>query len=125
MDDGDLAKYYAGGRVAIGVMLMLFPGRVMGGIAGGRAQMTPIVRLLARLVGVRDAILGAGALAALQEGDAARVRPWMTYGAVADAGDALATLLAYRHLPRLKRFGMLVMALSGAATGGYLVTKFD
>jgi hypothetical protein len=124
MDDRDLATYYARGRVVIGILLVLFPRRIMAGVAGGRDEVTPFVRLLARLVGVRDAIVGAGALAALQEGDPARIRPWMTYGALADGGDAVATILAYRNLPRLQRFGLLCMALSGAGAGGYRVTKF-
>jgi len=125
MEDRDLATYYASGRVAIGLLLLLFPNRMLGGIIGGRDRMTPILRYLARLVGVRDAILGAGALAALQDGDHARIRPWMTYGAIADSVDTLATLGAYKHLPRMKRFGMLCMGLTGAGAGGYLLTKFD
>jgi len=122
MDPRDLGRAYAGGRLAIGVLLVLFPRLVMGGLAGGRAQMTPALVLVTRLLGVRDAILGAGTLAAIEDGDASAVRTWMTYGAVADGGDALATLLGYRHLPRLKRFGLLAMAAGGAATGGYLRT---
>jgi hypothetical protein len=47
----------------------------------------------------------------------------MSYGAAADAVDAVATLLAYKHLPRRKRFAVLTMAAGGAATGGYLMTS--
>lgn len=134
MDDRDLAKYYASGRVAIGLLLLLAPSRVLSGMVGRDAARTPAVRLLGRLLGLRDAIIGAGALRSLSSSvpDAAHnsttnaeVRPWMSYGAVADGGDALMMLLAYRHLPKRKRFGALVLAVSGAATGGYLVTKFD
>ncbi|MEA3075738.1 MAG: hypothetical protein QOF60_646 [Actinomycetota bacterium] len=128
MDDRDLAKYYAAGRVGIGLLMLLVPGRMLSGMVGRDAARTPAVKLLGRLLGVRDAIIGAGSLAVLNrgaEGYAAEVRPWMSYGAVADAGDALFMLFAYRHLPKRKRFGVLLLALSGAGTGGYLVTKFD
>ena len=128
MNERDLAKSYAGGRVAIGLVLLLFPRRAMQGLWGAEAA-SPGMKFLARLVGARDVILGAGGLAALQDaapgGSTAAVRPWMTYGAAADATDALATLLAYKHLPRWKRLGLLLLASGGAATGGYLMTLFD
>ena len=129
MNERDLAKSYAGGRVAIGLVLLLFPRRAMQGVWGADAASSPAVKFLTRLVGARDVILGAGALAALQEagpaGSTAHVRPWMTYGAAADATDAVATVLAYRHLPRWKRLGLLLVASGGAATGGDLMTLFD
>jgi hypothetical protein len=120
MNPRDLAWAYAGGRLAIGVALFLFPRRVIAGLAGGREEVTPALVLVTRLLGIRDAILGAGTLAAIEEGDASRLRTWMTYGALADGGDALATLAGYRHLPRFKRFGLLAIASGGAGTGAYL-----
>ena len=122
MNERDLARSYAGGRVAVGLVLLLFPRRSLSGLWGRAAAGAPAVAFLGRLVGVRDVIIGAGAVTALQQGDRAALRPWMTYGAVADATDAVATLLAWRHLPRWKRLGLLVMAAGGAATGGYLMT---
>jgi hypothetical protein len=127
MDERQMARYYAGGRIGIGLLLLLFPRRLAKGLWGAEAAGSPAVMFFSRLVGVRDAIIGAGTLAALQqEGDpgaSARVRPWMSYGAAADAVDAVATLLAYKHLPKRKRFGLLAMAAGGAATGGYLMTS--
>ena len=126
MNPRDLARSYAGGRIAIGLLLLLFPRRMARGLFGA-SEVSPAVVYFARLLGARDAILGAGAIAAMQQqedGDAtARIRPWMSYGAAADAVDALATLLAYRHLPKRKRFAVLTMATGGAATGGYLMTS--
>lgn len=122
MNPNDLARSYAGGRLAIGVLLLLFPRRVMRGLWGE----SPAVTFLTRLVGARDAIIGAGTLAALQDGAGGpAVRSWMTYGAAADATDAVATLLAFRHLPRFKRLGLLAMAAGGAGTGAYLSTAVD
>ena len=120
MNPHDLARAYAGGRVAIGVAMLLFPRRVIAGLAGGRDEVTPALVFVTRILGVRDAILGAGTLAAIEEDDAGRLRTWMTYGAIADGGDALAALAGYRHLPRFKRFGLLAIASGGAGTGAYL-----
>jgi len=122
MDERELAKWYAGGRVAIGVLALLFPGWLVSLLVGG--ERTRAAKTLGRMLGVRDAVLGAGTLVALQE-EKVPLRPWMTYGAVADAVDALAILLAYRSLPKWRRFAMLLTAVGGAATGGYLVTRFD
>jgi hypothetical protein len=126
MNEQDLAKGYAAGRIGIGLLLLLFPRRMARSMWGGSQGSSPAVTLFVRMVGVRDAILGAGALAAMQQqgetGASARVRPWMSYGAVADGVDAVALLLAYKHLPKRKRFGLLAVAAGGAATGGYLMT---
>jgi hypothetical protein len=119
MNPRDMARSYAGGRVAIGLLLFLFPRLVLKGTFGA----SPAISFLGRLVGARDVIIGAGTLAAMQDGG--DLRRWMTYGAAADAADALATLVAYRHLPKVKRFGLLSMAFGGAATGGYLMTAVD
>lgn len=132
MNERDLAKYYAGGRMGIGLLLLCFPGRVLQGMLGGPGAVTPGVKLIGRMLGARDAIVGAGTLATMQEkgpggSDAppASIRAWMSYGAACDGTDVLALLLAYRHLPRRKRFLMVAMALAGTATGGYLYTLFD
>ena len=121
MDERELAKYYGGGRLGIGLLMVLFPGVFMRDIAGGATRGH---KTAGRMIGVRDALLGAGTLVALQE-EKAPLRPWMTYGAVADATDALWFLLAFRSLPRWKRFFFVLMAVAGASTGGYLVTKLD
>ena len=122
MNERELARYYAGGRIGIGVLLLLFPRRMARGLWGADAGGSAAVTFFARLVGARDAILGAGTIAAMQDDrGGAPVRPWMSYGAAADAVDALATLLAYKHLPKRKRFALLSLAAGGAATGGYLM----
>ena len=122
MNERDLARYYGGGRIAIGILLLLFPRRMAKGLWGAEAA-SPAVAFFTRMVGARDAILGAGTVAALQQEGTVAVRPWMSYGAAADAVDAVATLLAYKHLPKRKRFALLSLAAGGAATGGYLMTS--
>ncbi|HEY1634672.1 MAG TPA: hypothetical protein VGF64_07940, partial [Acidimicrobiales bacterium] len=50
---------------------------------------------------------------------------WMEAGGLADAGDLLATLLAFRSLPRFGRWTML-LAISGAvAAAGVLAPSVD
>jgi hypothetical protein len=121
MDDRELAKYYGGGRLAIGILMVLFPGRFMKDVAGGTTRGH---KTAGRMIGVRDALLGAGTLAAVQD-EKVPLRPWMTYGAIADATDALWFLFAFGSLPKWKRFVLLLMAAAGASTGGYLVTRFE
>ena len=103
-------------RVAAGVAFTVAPGAAMRGFAPA-GEVTPAARFAGRLLGVRDLILGAGALAA--RGDAGQLRRWALAGAVADAGDAVATLASFRHLRPRVRAGVLVAALGGAATGAH------
>ncbi len=123
MNPKDLARYYAAGRLGIGLLLLAFPGRVLQGMLGGRHAVTPGVKLLGRMVGGRDAILGAGSQIALGRDGGTSARDWATYGGIADAVDALAMALVYRHLPKRKRFAMLALAIGGAATGARLRTS--
>ena len=123
MNEREMARYYASGRVVIGVLLLLFPRRLARALWGTAPTSSPAVAFFTRMVGARDAILGAGTLAALQQEGTVAVRPWMSYGAAADAADALAVVLAYRHLPKRKRFALLTLSAGGAATGGYLMTS--
>ncbi len=127
MDSSELAKYYSGGRVGIGLLLLVFPGRVLQGMLGGRHEVSPEVKLIGRMLGARDAILGAGALqaAASSEAGKSELRAWMAYSAAADAADALAMIVAYRHLPKRKRVVMAAMALGGAGTGVFLMNASD
>lgn len=120
MNERDLTRYYAGGRVGIGLLILLLPGRVLQGMLGGREAVTPGVRLIGRMLGARDAILGAGTLAAAAAGDAAGTRSWLRHSAAADAADAAALLVAYRHLPKRKRTALVAFALAGTATGAAL-----
>jgi hypothetical protein len=115
VDHRAVARMIAAGRVVVGVALLAAPGLVAGNWAG-EVGAEPGAKLLARAVGARDLVLGLGVLAALERGDP-QAAAWVRAAAVADAGDAAATFLAYRHLPRVKRFGVLVLAAGSAGTG--------
>ena len=78
--------------------------------------------VLARAVGARDVVLGAGGLAALAD-DGTDPRPWFAAQAVGDTIDLLATQAARQALPKSGyRLGIVMAgasaAISIAATAG-------
>ncbi|MGH2688383.1 MAG: hypothetical protein ACRDKW_06205, partial [Actinomycetota bacterium] len=98
-DDGG-PFWLALARTALGATALVAPealGRFWVGGPAGRAG----VRVLARALAARDLALGVGALGSLEDPQASR--RWLRAGALADAGDALATVLAFRDLPRRRR----------------------
>ena len=104
MDERELARFYAAGRLGIGVVALLFPGWLVASLVGG--ERTRSAKTLGRMLGVRDAVIGAGTQVAMQQ-EKVPLRPWMTYGAVCDAVDSVAIVLAYRSLPKWRRDGRL------------------
>ncbi|MFP5326517.1 MAG: hypothetical protein ACLGHT_03425 [Acidimicrobiia bacterium] len=122
MDDRQLARSFSLIRIAVGIAFLLMP-RVAAKPWFGDGSDSHALRWLARAFGVRDALLGVGTLIAID--DKKPVRQWLHYSAVSDSVDALATLLAYKHLPPYRRFALLVAAASGAATGLALAQRLD
>lgn len=106
-----LAVGIAAGRLAVGVGALAAPGVPLAFWVDDEDVGRPAARLLARALGGRDVALAAGALAAA----ACRLplRPWTLAGAAADGVDALATAMAWRHLPPRRR--RLVLGLAGGA----------
>jgi hypothetical protein len=115
------AQALAGGRFALGLAFFLLP-KAGSGLWTGDTK-TPSVSLLSRALGARDMAIGLGGLLALrQEGP---VRGWLEAGGFADAGDALATVVAWRRLPRARRWLVLVLAAGAAITAGVLAPAVD
>jgi hypothetical protein len=73
-------------------------------------------RFLARSTGGRDLAIGLGTLLAIQRD--APVRGWLEAGMLADAVDALAILVAFRSMPKLKALFAL-----GSAVGSILTSR--
>jgi hypothetical protein len=113
MERKDVAVNLARGRIAIGVVSLLAPtwvARTMSGRQGRRGA----THLFVRMVGARDLGLGLGLLIALDRG--APVRGWLEASALVDGIDAVACLLARRHI----RTTVLPGAVGGAAAGALL-----
>ena len=113
----------AAGRVALGASFLVAPGLAMrcwparpGSTVGDRA----VAKFLARSVGGRDVALGIGALLALSHDTP--VRGWVEAGMLADTVDAVAIVLAFRHLPRTRALMMLATAVGAAAAGRRLAS---
>ena len=116
-------KAVAYGRIGLGLgytctpalALRLWPGRPAATEADGA-----MLRMMARSTGGRDIGLGLGALFALKHGGP--VRGWLEAAMLADAADAVAIAIAFRHLPRTKAILMLGAALGTAAAGRKLAS---
>ncbi len=107
-----LARSIAVGRTVVGITAILAPTLVAGPWVGAAAR-TTAVRLFARTLGARDLALGIGALRALDRDDE-EARPIVALGGMADAVDSLATVVAFAHLPRVLRWGVLAVTVSSA-----------
>jgi hypothetical protein len=108
------ATAVAAGRVGIGMAALAWPSLPARPWVGAAAD-DLAARVFGRALGARDLALGLGALAALQ-GQAAETGPartWFAAGALSDALDVVATLSAWRELPKFTRW--LVVASAGAA----------
>jgi hypothetical protein len=105
----------AGLRIAIGVSSWATP-RVAGKLFGLDAGANPQSPYLARLFGVRDVALGAGALGS--EGESQR--QWLLAGLACDLADAFAGLAGARggYLSKLTSALVTGAALAAAALGG-------
>jgi hypothetical protein len=110
LDARSSALVLARGRAVVGLLLLAVPGlpaRVWFG------ESSPRVRALLRMIGVRDLILGVGALTTLKE--RTQDAEWVGVGAFADAVDGLVMFTT----PRLPLRSRLVgpVALGSALVG--------
>ena len=117
LDHRQNAMLLARGRAVNGLVMLAVPGlvgRVLFGKPGGQ----PATKALVRLLGIRDLLLGVGAITTIKEHtmDA----EWVGIGAVADAVDGVVALAA-RGLPARSRLVALVGG--GAAVVGTLAAR--
>ncbi|MHB1988506.1 MAG: hypothetical protein ACYCSF_11065 [Acidimicrobiales bacterium] len=110
-------------RSGIGVLALVAPRLALRPWVGAAVGDEPGGRLLARSVGVRDIALGAGAILAARHD--APVRGWVEAGALADTGDLVATVMAFGKLPKLTRWGVLLLTLSAVIVGGVIAPCVD
>jgi hypothetical protein len=113
-DHRRVALILARGRAVNGLVMLVVPG-VVGWVLFGKDGRTPTTRALLRLVGVRDLVLGVGAITTLKE--QTMDAEWVGMGAVADAVDGLVSLAT----PGLARRSRLVSLVGGSAAGAGLL----
>lgn len=109
MDHRQVALGLARGRAVTGLVMLALPG-LAGRLLFGRAGATPVARALLRVAGVRDLVLGIGAITSCKEHtmDA----EWVGMGAVADCADGVVALVT-PGLPIRAR----AVAVAGGAAG--------
>ena len=108
-----IAEAIAVGRIAIGIVALVAPTVPLRPWVGRDFAWQPRAKLLARSLGARDLALGIGVMLALRH--KAPVRGWVEGAGLADAGDTLATLLAFGKLPKSGRWLVLASAAGAAA----------
>jgi hypothetical protein len=118
-----LARLVAWGRVGIGVSALAAPTLMARPWIGVDARSSGS-RLLARTMGGRDLALGIGCLRALGLSDQ-EARPWVALGGMADAVDAVATVLAFGSLPRRSRWGILAVTVGAAVVSTRVAVGLD
>jgi len=112
MDDRTIARSVALGRVVFGLLMLLVPHTVLARASAERPG--PLV-WMARAFGIRDIVLGAGAIMELTE-----EHPdgrWVAYGAAADTCDAMAAVVWRDELGPAGMAGTLALAVPAAAGG--------
>jgi len=123
MDEREMARWLALGRINVGLGMFALPGLTAATWVGRDAQ-TAGVRTFARGFGVRDAIIGAGLFRALENGDKDEIRRWLLFGAAADGADLIGTLASWRRLPPVRRTLVLAGIVGFGGLGLWLASQF-
>jgi hypothetical protein len=118
-----IAETIAWGRIAIGITALVAPTVPLRPWVGRDFAWQPRAKLLARSLGARDLALGIGVLMALRHDTP--VRGWVEGAGLADAGDTLATLLAFGKLPKSGRWMVLASAGGAAALARLAAPSVD
>jgi hypothetical protein len=122
MEPRELALLHARGRIAVGAAFVLFPGLAGRMWIGADAARRP-VKVLARAFGVRDLAIGLGVVIALDRGTP--VRGWIEAGALSDAIDTAASLLAGSSIPPAIRWPCVALGAGSAALAASLARQLD
>jgi hypothetical protein len=118
----DYNRLVNGSRVLVGIAGFLAPGHAFRG-AGLDPRNNPNLPFMTRMFGVRDLVLGAGALST----SGRERRRWLQAAVVADLGDAVAAVWDGRqgNLPPHGAVMLTVTALTGASLGVAALTTDD
>lgn len=120
MPPSSLAIAFGAGRALFGVAMLAVPGRVTRAWVGSDDSPSAV---LARCLGGRDLVIGAGlALAAARGGDP---RLWLAGGVLADSVDGVSTLAAGSDVPANGRIATTALAGGSALFGAWLAHAID
>jgi hypothetical protein len=118
----DLALSQARGRIAVGAALLVAPGWTGRRWIGEPAD-DPAVKVLTRALGVRDLVIGLGAVIAMDRG--APARGWFEAAALSDSVDLIATVLARNAIPDGARKAVTMIAGGSAIACAALARAVD
>jgi hypothetical protein len=122
MEPRDRALLHARLRIGVGAAFVLFPGLAGRFWIGPDAARRP-VKVLARAFGARDLAIGLGVVIALDRGTP--VRGWIEAGALSDALDTCASVLAGGSIRPAIRWPAIAIGAGSAAAGSQLANEFD
>lgn len=105
--------------MAVGVLFMLRPAAVLPRLDASSGTSV----FLMRTIGIRDVVLGAGALLARARGSADDVRRWSAIGAASDALDTVAGLGAQRLVGRRGALTSVFVSAPWAIAGAIGVAR--
>lgn len=112
MDDRLIARLVAAGRVLFGIGCLVAPRQIL---RQWGKDASPVVLWWIRAFGIRDTVLGAGALVSLNSDQPDTT--WVKMGAAADTADAVVVLLGRNELPTAFVVPTLAIAAPAAALG--------
>ena len=112
MNDRTVARSIALGRIVFGLIMLLIPHSVLARTSEVRPG--PLV-WMARAFGIRDVVLGVGAVLELTEEEP--TGQWVTLGALDDTSDAVAAVVWRDELGTAGMASTLALAVPAAAGG--------
>ena len=120
LDDRDVAAMVSLARCFLGAAMVITPQRAARVWTG--EDPGPGLKFAIRGLGARDFALGLGTLNALEnDGD---VVAWLQAQMAADASDAFGILVAFRRMPRFRRWVFLLTAGGATALSLRLIDGF-
>lgn len=122
MDEKDLARTLGFLRALLGVTAFVAPKKFARLWTGESPEMA-VSHMAIRGLGVRDVGVGMGLLLALENDG--HVRRWLEIGAMADAGDAVSTMLSFKKFRSWRRYPILASEIGSALLGMQLAEALD
>ncbi len=122
VDAGTLALWLSRVRLVFGVTAIVAPG-LAARATSGKPEAVGIEPQLARMLGARDIALALGTILALDHG--APVRGWLEGSALADAGDAVASLAGRKQVEQRSFIGTVSLASASAVLCAILARRLD